>query len=252
MEKEKNSLRGSVTEYIKKKYGSSPEHLWMRWPDYAVFRHSDNRKWFAIIMDITGDKLGRSDREAVDVINVKTGDPLLGDLLIKREGYYRGWHMAKGDWVTILLDGAVPEAEIERLIDRSFLATATAEGKLKERPPKDWIVPANPKYYDIVHAFDSGDEIIWKQGSGVKKGDTVFIYAGAPVSAILYKCAVTETDIPFDHSGGALTIKKVMRIKLKKRYPQERFTFKALGSEYGIYAVRGPRGIPAKLKRDLE
>ena len=112
-------------------------------------------------------------------------------------------------------------------------------------------MPANPKYYDIVHAFDDAREIDWKQGRGIKAGDTVFIYAGAPVSAILYKCRVMETDIPYEYSDGALTITAVMKIRLQKRYEADRFTFAKLKEEYGIYAVRGPRGIPESLSEAL-
>ncbi len=38
--------------------------------------------------------------------------------------------------------------------------------KQKLRPAKEWIIPANPKYYDIEHAFDDTDEINWKQRNG--------------------------------------------------------------------------------------
>ncbi len=38
-----------------------------------------------------------------------------------------------------------------------------------------------------------------------------------------------------------------MKIKLKKRYDREQFTFDILKEEYGIYAIRGPRGIPNSL-----
>jgi hypothetical protein len=91
------------------------------------------------------------------------------------------------------------------------MATASAKKKQKIRPPKEWIIPANPKYYDIVHAFDDTDEITWKQGAGIKTGDTVFMYVGAPVSAILYKCEVTETDIPYKYQDENLTIKALMK-----------------------------------------
>ena len=113
-------------------------------------------------------------------------------------------------------------------------------------------MPANPKYFDIVHAFDDAGEIDWKQGRGIKAGDTVFIYAGAPVSAILYKCRVTETDIPYHYSDRNLTITAVMKIKLQKRYMPDRFTFEKLKEEYGICAVRGPRGIPHSLSEALK
>ena len=70
----------------------------------------------------------------------------------------------------------------------------------------------------------------------VKKGDTVCIYVGAPVSAILYRCKVTETGIPYVHRNEKLTIKALMKIRLQKRYPADMFTFDVLKSEYGIYA----------------
>ena len=44
-------------------------------------------------------------------------------------------------------------------------------------------------------------------------GDTVYIYAAAPVSAILYKCKVTETGIPYDYQDGSLTSKALMKIR---------------------------------------
>ena len=120
------------------------------------------------------------------------------------------------------------------------------------RPPKEWIIPANPDYYDIVHAFDDDREIEWKQGRGIKAGDTVFLYVGAPVSAILYKCRVIETDIPYHYSDENLTITAVMKIKLQKRYKPSQFTFEKLKEKYGIYAVRGPRGIPDSLSEALK
>ena len=120
------------------------------------------------------------------------------------------------------------------------------------RPAKDWIIPSNPKYYDILHAFDDSDEINWKQGSGIKTGDTVFLYVGFPVSAILYKCKVLETDIPYNYRDGNLTITALMKIKLLKRYDKEEFPFSRLQDEFGVYAVRGPRGIPNSLKEALQ
>ena len=35
-------------------------------------------------------------------------------------------------------------------------------------------------------AFENTDEIHWKQGPGIKKGDIVYMYVASPVSAILY------------------------------------------------------------------
>ena len=89
-------------------------------------------------------------------------------------------------------------------------------------------------------------------GRGIIVGDTVFLYATAPVSAILFKCRVTKTDIPFDYAEKGLTITALMKIKLLKRYELDEFTFALLKEEYGIYTVRGPRGIPHSLSEALK
>ena len=246
------TLRSDVFQYIKKKYKAAPEYLWRRYPDYAVFRHADNRKWFAILMDIPRETLGLAGKERVDILNVKPEDPFLGDALLGKEGYFQGYHMSKRNWISILLDGTVPWEEICGMIDGSFLATASAQKKQKMRPPKEWIIPANPKYYDVEHAFDRKKEIEWKQGNGIRKGDTVYMYCAAPVSAILYQCRVTETDIPFTYADENLTIKALMKIRLQRKYRPEEFPFALLKEDYGIFAVRGPRGIPRRLSEALK
>ena len=50
---------------------------------------------------------------------------------------------------------------------------------------------------------------------------------------------------------GPVNIPHLMKIRLLKRYQPDQFTFDILSKEYGIYAVRGPRGIPAKLSEAL-
>ena len=246
------SLRKKVIEYIKKKYNALPEFLWKRYPDYAVFRHDDNRKWFAVIMSVDAGKLGIKGTERVDIINVKTDDLILRDILLQQEGCLPGYHMNKQNWISIRLDGSIDLEQIFRMIDASFQNTASKNKKKKFRQPKEWIIPANPKYYDVEAAFKANEEIDWKQGAGIIKGDTVFMYVGSPVSAIMYKCKVTETDIPYSYQDDNLTIKALMKIKLIKRYKPDKFTFEVLNDEYGIYAVRGPRGIPNSLSEALK
>lgn len=243
--------RQTVFDYIRKKYKAEPEYPWKRYPGYAVFRHGDNGKWFALVAEVAGGKAGAPGAELVDVINLKVADLFFRDLILREPGVIPAYHMNKQHWISVLLDGTVPRERVFELIDMSYLATASAAEKGKLRPSKEWIIPANPKYYDIVHAFDGQKEINWKQGAGIKKGDTVYLYVGAPVSAILYKCRVTETDIPYDYRDEKLTIRALMKIRLQKRFPDGRFTFELLKSKYGIYAVRGPRGIPHSLSEAL-
>ena len=233
------------------KYSAKPEYLWAKFPDYAVFRHSDNNKWFGIIMSVSYEKIDSHKGGMVDILNIKAEDLLMRDFLVEQEGYYYGYHISRGNWVSIVLDGTVPIESIQRLIDVSYRVTASKKTKLDIRPPKEWLIPSNPKYYDIVQAFDNNDIIDWKQGKGIKTGDTVFMYVGSPISAILYKCKVVETDIPYEYRDKSLTIKHLMKIQLEKKYSPDSFTFDRLKSDYNIFAVRGPRGVPVNLSNDL-
>ena len=65
------TFRDDLYRYIKKKYKADPEYLWRRYPGYAAFRHSDNAKWFGLIMDVSAEKLGLSGEKVKDILNVK-------------------------------------------------------------------------------------------------------------------------------------------------------------------------------------
>ena len=84
----KMNMIEELFSYVKKKYGIEPDYPFSTAPDYPVLRHEDNRKWFAIIMDAPGDKLGLEDTDRVNVINVKMGDPMLADMLIQQPGFF--------------------------------------------------------------------------------------------------------------------------------------------------------------------
>ena len=163
-------LREEIFKYVKEKYKTEPDYPFSTYPGFPVLRHEDNRKWFALIMDVPREKLGLKGTEYVDIMNVKLGDPMLVDMLVQRPGYFYGYHITRSNWISVLLDGTVPFEEICQWIDESYAVTASRQKKQKIRPPREWIVPANSKYYDIEHAFDSVREIDWKQGKGIKAG----------------------------------------------------------------------------------
>lgn len=123
--------RNDIAARIGQQFGAEPEFLWARYPDTCVFRHTGNRKWFAVVMTVTGDKLGLPGQEPVDILDVKC-DPILLGSLLGTPGYLPGYHMNKSNWVTILLDGTVPEEDILRLLDISYDLTE----KIKKRPKK--------------------------------------------------------------------------------------------------------------------
>ena len=127
-----NSLRERIFAYAKEQYDTVPEYLWTIAPDYAVLRHKSNLKWYGLVMDITYEKIDAHKTGPVDVLNVKLNDPLLCDFLIGQDGYYRGYHISRGNWVSVALDGTVPPDDICRLLDISFQTTAGRTAKRKE------------------------------------------------------------------------------------------------------------------------
>ncbi len=88
-------MRDFVFEYMKKKYKAAPEYLWKKYPDYAVFRHSDNNKWFALQAAVPGEKLGLGGEDLVEVINVKVDDMIFRNMLIQQDGILPAYHMMK-------------------------------------------------------------------------------------------------------------------------------------------------------------
>ena len=100
----KVNMREKIFKYVKEKYKIKPDYPFSTFLDYSVLRHEDNRKWFALIMEISGEKLGLKGAEYVDIMNVKLGDPMLVDVLVHQPGYFHGYHIARGNWISILLD----------------------------------------------------------------------------------------------------------------------------------------------------
>ena len=117
------STRADVLAWAKTQYGTDPEYLWRSAPNDCVLRHGDNRKWYGIIMDIPRNKPGLPGEEIVDVLDVKV-DPLLTGSLPDGKGIFPGYHMQKGHWITLLLDGTVAENQIHTLLDMSFELTS--------------------------------------------------------------------------------------------------------------------------------
>ena len=110
--------REKIFEYVKKRYGTSPEYLWSSSPDSAVLRHK-NGKWYAVIMNVEKSKLGLEEDDTVEIIDVKC-DPEMTGMIIQTYGFLPGYHMNKQHWITILLDGTVGESKILDFLDMSY------------------------------------------------------------------------------------------------------------------------------------
>lgn len=116
-------LKDKLFEYIRTQYGVEPDYPWED-EDYAVFRHKDNKKWFALYMIVRRDRVGLEGETGVDVVNLKIDDAVLHDQLIHEEGIVPAYHMNKRHWITVILDGSVHEEQVVSLVDVSFSATS--------------------------------------------------------------------------------------------------------------------------------
>lgn len=230
-----------ISKIIKEKYGDSPCFEWESTPDAAVFKNKNTKKWYGLVMNIPRDRVGTDDGR-FDILNVKL-DPSEIEELVKETGFYPAYHMNKKYWVTISLDEVVDDDRILKLIDKSY---SYADGNSSKKADKEWIIPANPKYYDIEDAFNHSNIINWKQSTDIRVGDIIYIYVGAPVSAITYKCVVKKNNIPYDYVDDNLKMKYVMEIELIDKYDKSLYPFSKL-KEFGVNAVRGPRKIPKSL-----
>ncbi|MGP1458994.1 MAG: MmcQ/YjbR family DNA-binding protein [Treponema sp.] len=124
-----------ITERILNRYAVKPDFPWEQdaYQTSGVFRHADNGKWFALIMNVKRRLLLKNaDDGAADIINLKIKSEN-GDALRKREGIYPAYHMNHVHWISVVLDDTLPDEEIMRLIEESFVLTQTKKVKRKDK-----------------------------------------------------------------------------------------------------------------------
>jgi len=122
--------RKELEAHIFEVYSTEADHPWMSHPEYAVFRHGSNHKWFAVTMCIPKVRLGLNDDGMIDIINIKC-DPLLISSLLGESGFFPAYHMSKTNWISIALDGSADEEKIKWLLDMSYDLTAPKIKKKK-------------------------------------------------------------------------------------------------------------------------
>lgn len=229
-----------ITQKIMELYHDEPEFIFEKAPSAGIFRNAKNKKWYGLIMCIDKSKIDKESTKEVEILNVKLREEQVVNLL-KRKGFYPSYHMNKKNWITIVLDETLSDEEIMEYIKESYQYIAS---------PKEWIIPANPKFYDVIDCFNHQDTVLWKQSSAVQVGDKVYLYVGSPYSSLLYKCEAVEVDIPYEYKDENVSMKRVMKLKLLKKYNQEEYPFSKLNA-YGVKAVRGPRSMPEKLRQEI-
>ena len=123
MSGKQESQRERITQYILDTYGTEAEYLWSDSPGNAVFRHPASKKWYAAMMRVLPEKLGFTGEDALDVMDLKCNTIMIGSLL-STKGFLPAYHMNKNHWISILLDGSVPDEEIFPLLELSYDSVA--------------------------------------------------------------------------------------------------------------------------------
>ena len=122
-----------LQKYIAEAYSTAPDFPWESTPDAAVYRHENNRKWFALMMTIPKARLGIRSDGMIDIVNLKC-DPLLVGSLRSEPGIFPAYHMNKDKWLSVALDGSADDEQIKMLLDMSFELTAvTIQRRHKEK-----------------------------------------------------------------------------------------------------------------------
>ena len=109
-----------IMAQIQEKYGNQLEYLWEKSPDTAVLRHEGNKKWYAVLMKISWDKLEKGREGLVEAVNLKHDQVV--DLL-SQKGIYPAFHMNKRYWISVALDDTLSDEEVLELIEKSWNLT---------------------------------------------------------------------------------------------------------------------------------
>lgn len=125
---------------------------------------------------------------------------------------------------------------------------------------ENWIIPCNIKYFDVRTHFQSTPFVVWKNAFTIRVGDTVYIYMGAPLSQIKYRCTVVSDkvdEITLIKNSYAIQgkpsnnyfSKKIKYIQIRKdyEYPDGMLTLPKL-KEHGLGQIQ----IQARTDRNLQ
>lgn len=108
-----------LIEYVRETYGDELEYLWEKFPNNAVWRRKDTKKWYGALLTVSKCKLGIKSDEMVEIIDLRIA-PEKMEALIDKKLYFPGWHMNKKNWYTVILDGSVSLEELRSRIDESY------------------------------------------------------------------------------------------------------------------------------------
>lgn len=109
-----------IIKYVENKYSGALEFLWEKFPDNAIARRNDNKKWYLALLTVSKRKLGINSDEKIEIIDLRMKTEEI-EKIVDNKKYFLGYHMNKKHWITIPLDNSVPTAELLSRIDESYI-----------------------------------------------------------------------------------------------------------------------------------
>ncbi len=116
-------LRKKLDAYVKAKYNIMPELLPFSHEDYAIYRHPDTGRWFAVFIVKERKEFGLAGGGVTEIVSFRIKDKMLADILLQQPGYLSGFPAVNWNWISAVMDGTVPLNDLCRWIDESHEAT---------------------------------------------------------------------------------------------------------------------------------
>lgn len=237
-----------LADMILTQWNDTFDHPFEKSKESVVFRVPGSQRWYGLVMRVERNRIcGGDDTGLVEVMNLKAEDAEQ-EKLICETGIYPAWHMNKKKWISVLLDDTLKDERIFSLIRTS---RKLVSGNAVQKASNEWIVPANPNYFNLYSYLRMNSVRDWSQPVNAKPGDIVYIYSSAPDSAIVFKTIVVESDLPNPYYPASSKRKKSMRLKVVKRYPKELLTMKVLRT-FGVRSMQGSKHVPLELKKVID
>lgn len=229
-----------LTRRIAQEWGDSLDYPFEKYPVYSSYRIGG--KWYALIFPLQWKKLGDFPEgiaeQTVEVVNLKVAPTDVEELLDK-DGIYPSYHMSKKSWISLILNDSLSDDEVWDLLENSR-KLANPNALARSEGPNYWILPANPKYYDIDAEFAAHSIVDWPQKASIRKGDFLAIYMTAPIRSLRYLCCVLEDGLEKSAEP------KRMKLELVEKFEDEVFPIDRL-KECGVTNIRGPRRMTKEL-----
>ena len=88
--------------------------------DSTVLRHGAGGKWFGLLMKAPRNRVGLSGEGVAEVLNLKCDPMVSGGMKQQYADILPAYHMNKVHWITLRLEGGLPEDVVRTLIEMSF------------------------------------------------------------------------------------------------------------------------------------